>query len=1201
MANRGKIQELVVFNFKSFAGKHKIGPFLEFTAVVGPNGGGKSNIMDAVSFVLGVRSSDLRASNLKDLIYRKESEKSTDITRTCYVKLKFSTADSTELTFKRTISSSGTSDYSINKVKENIEKYQKVLLGLNIIVNAKNFLIFQGQVDALAMKSGKDLTSLFEKISGSDEMKQEYEASKIEVDVCEENLKSINAKISFFASEKKKLKEQKAQALNYDNLVGKIKDLHSNFYMLQFVGIERELENKKKNLQEKGKELDGLRQEKERCILGLRESNISLKQLEQKLINVNDDVSGKTNLLRNKRPEITKIQETIKQFDNRIAAKTQNMQKIQLEIEKETKRYEALMNEQAIFDEEIANKQKLLEEDLKISINDNKKSVFLQLKKEFGIKAFAEKKELERLKKEQTTKEINIGLVSQQLKEKSAEKEKIDGEIENIEKNLQEKEEDMESTEKVLEKAIRDLTIVSQEHAHLKEKEGEYMKKLELLDSKIREYKVVEACKYDREKEKSVVEDMIRHRKTVKGLLGDLLTPIQPKYSTAVKASLGGILDYLVVDDVETAQYVHQKLRDHGIVKEVLVLENIPETRISESLRHLVSAHGCLLSDVITHDKNYGLDKALALLVGNKALAETLENANSLRQVRGIKLIVTLDGVCIKNGMISSAPKAKRSEKVSQKKIQIEKEAEEARSEMQKIQKVLHGENTVGDTKIHIENLKNSLGGLKNGVRILTVHLETLGKRRKEVNSVVQGLKIQMDALTVQYEKTKSDVAILEISIQAIEDAIFKNFCREMGINSIKSLDGRDLDEENQIQATINSLKKESTRISWVAKSINLQGLKENFVQVKESMGKDQKELEKMQGKLENLTQEFENLTETSTGLKNQEKNLKTQISQQKDQQTSIQNTYETIVKACSKAEKENSNEERAFEHLIQQKNQKLEELFVKNLEVPIKIQDGTKDIDFSVLDSRFKKMSPSEIEKESEEISKQIEKESKTLENLIGQGKCTFQQEKFSEIEGKLDEANKQMEYFDRLNKDAKARFLQVKERRRACFMSTFDHVANNISGIYKEMTKTAKNFYYGGNALLYVDNTEEPYNGGVIYSPTPPCKRCMYEMDQLSGGEKTIAALSLLFAIHSAIPSPFYIMDEVDAFLDWENCQLLLNYLQKVSEEQSQCIIITHKEEFFSNADNLIGTTYIPCENTSKSFSFDLRTYGPKQLAIV
>jgi Chromosome segregation ATPases len=203
MINRSKISEIVVFNFKSFAGKHKIGPFLDFTAVIGPNGGGKSNIMDAVSFVLGVRSIDLRASNLKDLIYRKESEKANEITRDAYVELNFIRPNQTELVFKRTISQSGNSEYFINNSKETSENYQKTLQSLSINVKAKNFLIFQGQVDALAMKSGRELTGLFEKISGSDEYKQEYENSKNEVEVTEDNLKSINAKITFLTGEKR--------------------------------------------------------------------------------------------------------------------------------------------------------------------------------------------------------------------------------------------------------------------------------------------------------------------------------------------------------------------------------------------------------------------------------------------------------------------------------------------------------------------------------------------------------------------------------------------------------------------------------------------------------------------------------------------------------------------------------------------------------------------------------------------------------------------------------------------------------------------------------------------------------------------------------------------------------------------------------------------------------------------------------------
>lgn len=1201
MENRGRITELIVFNFKSFSGKHKIGPFLDFTAVIGPNGGGKSNIMDAVSFVLGVKSTDLRASNLKELIYRKESEKITEISRDSYVELGFTTPDGNNLTFKRTISNSGASEYYINENKEPSENYQFILQDFNIIVKAKNFLIFQGQVDSLAMKSGRDLTLLFEKISGSDDFKQEYETSKNEVEVSEENLKSINAKISFLIIERKKLKEQKTQAINYENLVNKIKDFQSTYYLIQFSEIERELDKKRKILETKAEELESLRKNKEKCILELRECNVNLKQTEQKLLNISDDISNKNNLIVNKKPEITKLQENIKQLESRIAAKTENLEKVQTDLEKETKKHETLINEKNQYEQEIANKQKLLEEETKISISDNKKAVYLHLKKELGIKIFAEKKELERARKELSTKEINISLVSQQLKDKLADKQKLDSEVDGTEKNISKKSEEKKRLEGLRTKALSDLNIASQEHDHLKYRETEYLRKLETLDGKLREYKVIETCKIDKEKEKAILDDMIRHRKGIKGLLDDLITPIQPKYTHAIQACLGGILNYLVVDTVDTAQYVHQKLRDHGIIKEVLVLENIPETKISETLRHSVSNFGCLLSDVINYDKNYGLDKALALLIGNKALAENLENANSLRQVRGIKLVVTIDGICIKNGMISSAPAVKKFNKVSQRKIEVEKEAEDARNELQRIQQVLRGENSVRDIRQSIEQYNSSIHTLETEVLISSKHLELLVNKRKELLHGTKNLEQQLLNLNSNIEHTKNIVDTLNTSIKAIQDATFQDFCREMGIPNIKVFEGRDLDEENKIQEQINNLRKESVKITWVLKSIDLTALRENFNRIQDSINKDSHELEKMKGKIHGISHDYDKLAQVQVILKEQASFLKQQIEKQKDLQTTLQKNYEIGIKNCSKAEKENSNEERDFDHLNQQKKQKLEELFVKNLDVPFIVNNNTRDIDFSKLDPKYRRMTPAEIEKESEEISKAIEKESKNLEVLVSQGKCTFNQEKYAEIEAKLDEANKQLEIHDKVSKDCKAVFLQVKEKRRACFMQTFDSVANNIARIYKEMTKTAKNFYYGGNALLYVDNTEEPYNGGVIYSPTPPCKRCMYEMDQLSGGEKTIAALSLLFAIHSAMPSPFYIMDEVDAFLDWENCQLLLNYLQKVADEQSQCIIITHKEEFFSNADNLIGTTYIPNESTSKSFSFDLRPYGPKQLPIV
>lgn len=1202
MSDRGRILELRFKNFKSFSGKHRIGPFLDFTSIIGPNGGGKSNVMDAVSFVLGIRSADLRASNLKELIYRKENEKISENIRDAYVKLYFMNAEENRLVFKRSIAANGSGDYFINKNKETSEVYQEVLQDLNILVKAKNFLIFQGQVDSLAMKSGRELTLLFEKISGSEDFKQKYEQTKTDVEVCEENLKSVNARINLLTADKKKLKEQKVHARNYENLVKKIKDLQSTYYLLQFSGIEREIDRKRKILETKLYELDTLRKNKESCFLQLRESNLNLKQTEQKLININDDMLNKNGLMLTKKPELTKMQENIRQIEARIQTKQETLEKMQMQIQRDSKRANELRNEQKIFEEEIDKQQKMLDDEMKIAINDNKKAKYLHLKKEFGIRTFAEKKELERSSKELYTKEINGSMISQQLKEKINEKDKIENEAAALKKSQEKKIAERKNFEALRAQALRELTAASSENEQLRLQESDLLKKLETLDAKLRDYKIVETCNSDKDREKAIITDMIRHKKGVKGLFGDLIRPIQPKYQIALQASLGPILNYLVVDTVDTAQYVNQKLRDHGLVKDVLVLENIPEVHTSETLRQSVGRFGSLMTDVITFEKDYGLEKAVALLVGNKALADNLENANVLRQIKGIRFVVTIDGICIKKGTISSAPKKNYSEKFSQKRVDIEKEAEAVKNELISVQQFLRGENTVGVIRQNIENYSNCITSLENEINYINKRaLESLISKSQELSSQIRDLQSQLSLIQSQTETIRKAVSTLEDSIRKVETSMFKDFCIEMGISSIKALEGRDLDEENKIQSKISMLKKEATKVAWSLQSINLEQQQESYLKLEESIQKDERDSEKLKAKFLNIEQEYEKLTELSSALRDQEGYLKDQVNKQKDLSVSLQKNYDTVIKSCTKSEKETSNEERDLEHLNQQKKQKLEELFVKNLEIPLINRGDCVDVDFSKLESKYMQISMEDIDKEAEEISKTIEKETKNLEALVAQGKCTFQEDKYKELEMKLEEANKQLEEYDKKSKEAKAEFLQSKEKRRACFMNTFDLVANNISRIYKEMTKTEKNTYYGGNALLYVDNSEEPYNGGVIYSPTPPGKRCMYEMDQLSGGEKTMAALSLLFSIHSAMPSPFYIMDEVDAFLDWENCQLLLNYLQKVSEEQSQVIIITHKEEFFSNSDCLIGTTYVPSENTSKSFSFDLRPYGPKQINVL
>lgn len=179
----------------------------------------------------------------------------------------------------------------------------------------------------------------------------------------------------------------------------------------------------------------------------------------------------------------------------------------------------------------------------------------------------------------------------------------------------------------------------------------------------------------------------------------------------------------------------------------------------------------------------------------------------------------------------------------------------------------------------------------------------------------------------------------------------------------------------------------------------------------------------------------------------------------------------------------------------------------------------------------------------------------------------------------------------------EADKEFRAVQRQRHELFTKAFEHVAHVIDPIYKELTKNPNlgATAVGGTAYLTLENAEEPYLHGVKYNTMPPSKR-FRDMEQLSGGEKTVAALALLFAIHDYRPSPFFVLDEIDAALDKTNVQKIANYIQN-SSKKFQCIVISLKDSFYSKADGIVGIYRDKAHQSSRSLTLDLRPFDNKQ----
>jgi len=249
--------------------------------------------------------------------------------------------------------------------------------------------------------------------------------------------------------------------------------------------------------------------------------------------------------------------------------------------------------------------------------------------------------------------------------------------------------------------------------------------------------------------------------------------------------------------------------------------------------------------------------------------------------------------------------------------------------------------------------------------------------------------------------------------------------------------------------------------------------------------------------------------------------------------------------------------------------------------------------LDFSKLRSDLKeRLSDREVAQVKKDFEEKRVKIDSEIEGIVPNMKA---HEAFSAITEKLKGSDSDYQQAKEKSRKAAAEFLKIKKKRTKKFLDAFNHIDQALKTIYTDMTKSSKH-PLGGNAYLTLDDTEEPFKGGMKFNAMPPMKR-FRDMYQLSGGEKTVASLALLFAIHSYHPAPFFVMDEVDAALDNINLRKVCNYIQQRSQVDFQCIVISLKDMFYERSQSLVGICKDVGTNSSRTLTLDLTQYDRRK----
>eukprot|EP00897_Mesotaenium_endlicherianum_P000577 jgi/Mesen1/1051/ME000122S00048 len=1227
LVQNGSIQRLEIDNFKSYKGHQVIGPFKNFTAIIGPNGAGKSNLMDAISFVLGVRSMQLRGSQLKDLIYAFDDSEREQRGRKAYVKLVYEMGSGGELYFKRTITSSGSSEYRVDDKVVTWDEYTARMKLLGILVKARNFLVFQGDVESIASKSAKELTVLFEQISGSEELKKEHEQLEDQKAQAEERTVINYQKKRSMASERKQKKEQKEEAEKHLRLHEELKSLKTDYFLWQLFGIERDIQKTTEEL-----EIENAGLQEVVASTTTVEEEMKAKRREQAgynkdLVLIQKKVTKKNVDIDKKQPDIVRYSEDIKRVQKRV-------QKDSTQLEKQQKAHESQSDVVAKLQRDLEDIVASLEamtqpgqEGAKLQLAENQMQEYNRIKAEAGAKTV-------KLKQEKEVHDIQQQADTEALNNMDANLRQLDGREQHLKSQLDQMHSRVEKLRVQLgaeREELIQLTAAQNEmqtkHRKSKNRVGTIQGKLDEIEMQLRE---VKADKRESEREAKIAETISSLRRLFPGVLGrmsELCRPTQKKYNVAVTIAMGKLFDAIVVDDEKTGKECIEYLREQRQPPMTFIpLQTARIKPVQERLRAL-GGTSKLIYDVIQFDPN--LEKAMIYAVGNTLVCDTIDEARALAWGRERHKVVALDGTLMaKNGSMTGGTSGNieaRSQRWDDQRI------EELKLQRERLTKELAETGSSRDMQNKEQEMSTKISGAERKIVYLETDLKTSSEKVPKLESEIQNIVRKKEELLPELTKLKDAIAgraqtisELESKINEITDRIYESFSRSVGVANIREYEENQLKEAQEYAERMLGLKNQRAKLQSQLEYERSRDTKGPLEQLAEKIESSKRELVKLRDEATEAKNKMDAAIRERDELQQQADEIKTKVDAVEEEVQQLKKKASSVTAKAGKLKRHITAKETSIEQLQTKKNEVLENCELDQIKLktsdgdtaPMDIDSGgplarMATFDYSQLSNRFKQdMSAADKEKLDSEFKSRLEGLSLEIERTAPNLKALDQYETLREKEK---ECIEEFEVARREAKEITDKYNAVKQQRYELFMEAFNHISTSINDIYKELTVSATH-PLGGTAYLSLENEDEPFSHGIKYTAMPPSKR-FRDMEQLSGGEKTVAALALLFSIHRHIlvplplfrPSPFFVLDEVDAALDNLNVAKVAAYIRKKSrdanrEQQSQggasgfgfqSVVISLKDQFYDKADALVGVYRDSDQGCSRTLTFDLGKY--------
>jgi structural maintenance of chromosome 1 len=888
-----RLKHIEVENFKSYRGHRIIGPLKPFNAVIGPNGSGKSNFMDAISFVMGEKTQSLRVKRLSDLIHGAAISK--PISRSASVTAVFVLEEESgkEISFQRSVQGSS-SEYRINGTVVSNNEYLAELEKLRINVKGKNFLVFQGAVESVAMKNPKEMTALFEEISGSGALKEEYDRLKQQMQKAQEEINFAYQKKKGINAERKEARLEKEEADKYARLKDDLNDKLVEHQLFRLYHNEREMKNLENDLKHKQREVEKIERKKEKAEELLKEKKKEQGRFNRELAKIEQDIREVEVEISKKRPQFIKAKERVSHMQKKLdgAIKT---------LEQARKAHEAHMNDIKKLEDELGEVEQAKEEyesqiagesqsqGRDVHLEDEQVIEYHRLKEEAAKRSARYMQELDSVNREQKSDQDRLDNVSRMRTDAENKHRQKCHEKEEMEKRIEKLAEHIRLSEQALQDQKQLRSDLQSDVGSSKDRVHEIQKQLDDVLEQLGDARTDKHEDARRKKKQEIVERFKSNYPGVYDRMINMCQPIHKRYNVAITKVLGKFMEAIVVDSEHTARQCIKYLKEQMLDPETfLPLDYLQAKPVKERLRSITDPKGVkLLYDVLQFEPQ-AVAKAVLFATNNALVCETPEDAMKVAYELGGRYdAVALDGTyyqksgIISGGSLDLARKAKRWDEkhISQLKAQKEKLTEELRDAMKKSRK-----------ESELNTVDSQIRGLETRLRYAKTDMESTMKQIKAVDTELGKLSEEMHKYgpkIEEIEKTmqtrEQQIEEIKLQMNSVEDVVFSQFCQEIGIRNIRQYEDRELraqeerkqkrlEFQKQINRITSNLEFEKSRdtqnnVSRWERTVNdeeerLETCKKQEQKQREEIDKDLHQVEQLKAQRLNKKQEVDGMEE---------------------------------------------------------------------------------------------------------------------------------------------------------------------------------------------------------------------------------------------------------------------------------------------------------------------------------------------------